>query len=299
MSRILSEGQFELDGDLFMVSRNERPQPFSVTDLDTGTSESRTQDADRPLGDGRMFGRDYHGAPTWTFTLAVNDADDTSIDNMGALKAKWRNDAVRREPGATQVLRYCLKGRVRRVYGRGRKCEPANLRQGLIDGVFLPALAEFDLIDPLVYDDAEVALSLDLVTDAGPGVEWPITWPVTWGAPAGLRQGVVNVGGEVSTPFVVTVTGPTSGKALSPYVAGPGWWVELPGLELAYNQQLVIDTRAHTVKVDGVSVAGLLSRRSSLTARLAPGSQELLFGATDPTNTARAVVSWRPAHASL
>ena len=298
MSRALTEGQFELDGDLFLVSKHERGEPFHVQDLDTGTSDPRTQDADRPLGDGRMFGADFYSAPTWTFTLWVQDETDPALDHMGVLKAAWQNRALRRTPGATQVLRYTLKGRTRRVYGRGRKCEPANVRQGVNFG-FLPALAEFDLVDPLTYDDAEVALSLDLVTDAGPGITWPITWPVTWGAPAGLRQGVVNVAGEEPTPFTVTVTGPTSGKALSPYVAGPGWWVELPGLELAYNQQLVIDTRAHTVKVDGVSVAGFLSRRSSLTARLAPGSQELLFGATDPTNTARAVVSWRPAHASL
>ncbi len=295
--RVLDDGQFELDGRILMAARRSDPTTVHIQDL-SRAKDVRTQDADDPVDDGVRFGRDYIGASTWTFTFAIRGRTAAeSFDAVDQLEAAWRPYGIRRTPGAKSVLRYRLNGRTRRVYGRGRKFDPAD-KQGLVNGVFLPAIGEFTA-EPFTYDDQEASLNLGLVTDPGEGLTWPITFPITFGAQAGLRQGVTNVAGEAETPFRVEITGPVTGHATSPTIRGRGWWIELPGLKINYDERVVIDTRARTVTKGGTSVARFLSRRSSLSARLMPGSQELVFGCTDPTNTAAARVFWRPAHYSL
>lgn len=291
----LQPGQFALSGVAFG-----RRCPMVVTSFEPGEPEERNQDADNPVSDGVMVGIDRLGGATWTFELATNRADMAGARaSAREFAAAWRKGKAS-APGVLVPLRYRLADTddTFRVYGRpGRYAGPNGdvvMRQGAARIV-----CEFRVSDPLAYDDAQASLSLSLVTDGGTGTVLPVTLPTVLGVPDGLRQGVVNVAGDAGTPMLIEITGPVTGTASSPSVRGPGWRVELPGLEVAYDETVVIDTRARTVTKNGVSVAGFLSRKSSLAARLMPGSQELVFGCTDSTNTARATVLWRPAYWSL
>lgn len=296
--RSLQDAQYELDNNLLFVGhRADNASIIGISDLDTGTADVRDGDSEaNPAADGRRFGRGYRDAPTWTFTFSVRGA--TPADSAQAvedLRAAWRADSVRSRPGATSVLRYQLHGRDRRVYGRGGNFSD-TLRQGLTTKVY-PALGEFNLEEPLCFDDAEQQLPLDLLTHESGGITLPATFPWTWGSTSSERQGQVTVGGNAATPFRVVITGPLTGSLTSPYIKSKGWRMDFPGLTVAYDQTLEIDTRLHTAKLNGVTVAGKMSRKSSLRTRLATGTQEVVFGCTDPTNSSRATIYWRPAYA--
>ncbi len=290
----LKDGQFELDGLVFGYGTD-----VLVSTLDPGDPAERDEDAENPTGNGVFMGHDRLGSQTWTFDLATDCKDMRSAQSAARKFAGvWRR-AKRLRPGETMTLRYRAVGcETFRVVGRPRKFAgpsgDALMRLG--NGKMA---AEFVLSEPVTFDDEEDSLHLGLVTDPGGTLTWPITFPITFGATPGQRQGIVNVAGEAETPFRAVISGPITGKAVSPVIKGRGWRIELPGLEVHYDETVEIDTRARTVSKNGVSVVHFLSRRSDLSARLMPGSQELVFTTTDPTNTAAARMYWRAAHWSL
>lgn len=294
MVAALADSQFELDGFLFGMGT-----PLVVRTLDPGTAEEINQDENDPVGDGVLPGRDRLGGQTWTFELTTNCRDQRSASAAARqLSGVWRR-GKRLRPGETMTLRYRTRGGdTYRVVGRPRKFAGPNGDVLMVQGAG-KIVCEFLLTMPLMFDDVEASLDLGLVTTPGAGLVWPITFPITFGAAAGSRQGIVDVGGEEPTPFRVEIHGPVTGRATSPFVSGNGWRVELPGLQVAYDETVVVDMAAHTVTKNGVSVTKYLSRASTLSARLMPGGQEIVFGATDPTNTSVARFFWRPAHSSI
>ena len=72
-----------------------------------------------------------------------------------------------------------------------------------------------------------------------------------------------------------------------------GWEIALTG-SVAYDQTIIVDTMAQTVtrQSDGASFAHALTYSSDLSARLAPGAQEVVFSGLDVTNTASVDVRW-------
>jgi hypothetical protein len=160
-----------------------------------------------------------------------------------------------------------------------------------------PVVIDFALTDPVVYADALESLELSLVQDTDGGAVWPVTWPVVWGASSVARQGLVFVDGDARVPFRVVVVGPVTGQCSDITVTGPGWAVDVPG-PVAFDEQLVVDTRSMTATIGGRHGVEL-SRRTRLNARLAPGQSELTFSCADATRTATATVSWRPGWHSL
>src|SRR5699024_2069484 len=72
-----------------------------------------------------------------------------------------------------------------------------------------------------------------------------------------------------------------------------GWRIAL-NTSIAYDQTIVVDTMAQTVtrESDGASFAHVLTYDSDLSARLAPGGQEVVFSGRDTTNTASVDVEW-------
>lgn len=271
--------------------------PVRVLSWEPGTATWRRQRHERAHGHGDLVGRDWHAPRLWSFTLeATGGAGADRLDIAEALTTAWAA-ADRRGPGQLSVLSYGLPGRRRRVYGRPADITPVEVWDAL-HGPGWRFVADFELVDPVVYSDDADTLTLELAAPATGGATWPMVWPTTWNRSTTARAGIVRVDGTAEVPFTIEVRGPVSGVASDLHLSGPGWQIDLD-VSVAYDQTVLIDTRAMTATRNGASVAGALSRRSRLSARLRPGDQEIHFTANDPTNTARATVTWRSGWRSL
>lgn len=63
-----------------------------IQEFDPGDTEITVNDANIPMGDGVMVGRDFLGGKTWGFTLATNRADVEGARRTAAqLGAVWRS----------------------------------------------------------------------------------------------------------------------------------------------------------------------------------------------------------------
>lgn len=288
----LTEGEWELDGFVFGGWSSIRIMESGV---DYGSSDVRVQDVDNSASDGSTFGRDFLTGPEWALTLGVLDGLDVwSV--VAPLQVAWRADAVRSTPGALSVLRHCRNGVTYRAYGRGRKF--GVIPESVADPEFQQVSATFKLAGPeqcIETPAGAASLTVRLVESANAGEGFPVPAPVSWAgsAPSLSGHGVVTVGGVLPASFRVTVKGPVTGSLTGVFLAGNGWEFATSA-PVPAGQNLVLDTRTQSVTVNGRSIAGTLSRKSRLTARLAPGAQQVTFNGSDPSNTSTATFSWYP-----
>lgn len=282
----LKHGEFELDGYLFSGSTS---APLYVVGMGTGVAGTRTQDADNPVGDGRVFGRDYLSGPTWAFDFRAGPGGvDAALSALAGVTKAWRS--APRDPGDESVLRYGVGDRTRRVYGRARQfSQDPNLLYAL---GYSMAVGEFDVADHWHYADTAQQLTVTLIPGDAGGLVSPLVSPLTTVA-GGQRQGLVSVTGDAPAPMEITFRGPVT----NPKASSTGWQVAL-NTTIAYDQTVTVDTRRGTVlRNDGASLGGTLSRHTYLPeARLHPGSREIVFAGTDATGTASCTVAWRPTY---
>ncbi|MFC3299644.1 hypothetical protein FJV46_10715 [Arthrobacter agilis] len=284
----LLHGDFELDG---YVIGGDRDRPVYIKSFLPGRSDVRSQDFDNPVGDGRLFGRDAALGSTWSFSFGMaSESSAASLAALNSLSAAWKY--VHREPGAESVLRYKVGGRVRRVYGRARHFD-YDPNYVFFTG-YAVASGEFVTSDAVHYEDALRSVSVGLLAEVSGSQPLPSALPFTF-APGGPRSGIIqDVGGDAPAPVEVTFAGPVTG----PSATIGGQLVALPGLTLAFDQSVTVNTRTMTVtRNDGASLAGALSRRTYLEdVRLQPGLSEVVYSGSDLTGTSRCTVAWRPAH---
>lgn len=287
------DGEFELDGVRW---GGRRSAALLVEDFTPEGAEIENQDAQRPGGHGLLAGRDMLGGASWSWDVSTNHRDgQAALAEARALAAVWRSYV--NDPHRLAVLRHKAGGEVRRVYGRPRRFAPPRWDILTVQGRGRIVM-DFQLTDPLIYDDTPSVLELALTGTSGEGVRWPVTFPFVWGSAPGRRDGEVIVGGRADVPFTLTFHGPSSGTASAFWAQGPGWRVDL-STTLAWDQSATVDTRTSTVtRSDGRSLAGD-ARGRFLTARLQPGAQEIAWGATDPTNTASMTLTHHAGYHSL
>ncbi|OMH30658.1 hypothetical protein [Tersicoccus sp. Bi-70] len=268
-----------------------------VTGFDPGAADVRDGDAPRPQRDGVLTGRDYLGGATWAFDIITNTRTlGTALAAAAALEAAWKDRKVRLSPLAAVPLSYEMDGRWRRVYGRpGKFVGPTGTVRALQGGGSVTA--DFRVTNPLSFDDDLSSVTLTIVPASTGGLEAPLVAPLSTVRSSAPRAGLVVNTGDAPSPLGVTFYGPVT----DPWVrAAAGWEVGLTG-SLAYDQAVTVDPLAGTVtRQDGAPALGMLTRATRLSGtELAPGVNELTFGGTDPTGTARAVLSWRNAHYSI
>lgn len=292
---VLTIGQFDLDGYTFGGEQD----AVLVTPggFDPGVTGWRTQDAENPVGDNYLFGRDRLTPGTWGFTLQTNKEDELgALGAMEKMAVKWRADNIRSTPGAVSTLRYNLGGATRRVYGRPRRWAP-SIDTGLWRGVN-SIVADFQLADTFYYADASRNIDMSILPGSTSGLKGPLTGKLSTLLAGERARSVADIGGTAPAPFVAVIYGPIQ----NPWLSEDGWKLEL-NATLAYDQYVVIDTRpwANTVlRSDGASLAGALSRTSRLsTARLKPGGANLRFGGKDATGTSHVAIAWRPTYYSI
>lgn len=286
----LSEGQWQLDNSpVFGLG-----SPYRVLLPEVGEVDIETQDAAMPRADGRRFGRDRAAGRTLTFDLLVSDA--TAVrDTCDALAACWQRAEVRQTPGATSVLRYCVGGRTRRVYGRGRKF--VAIQEYVHQGV-MPVTATFVTADPYFYADEPTQTTVTLIPpDSQAGVTVPFTVPFSLVGPS-TSQGDITVGGTVPAPITLRIHGPVS----DPTVTFLGQWhITLRG-SLAADDWVEVDPFHRTVLTRfGKNWAGKFTAESQHLPdmKLTPGAATVVLRGTDPTGTASLDVLWRDTYASF
>lgn len=280
----LADRQWSLDGLVMGPGTRYNVQRFAVSGGDY-----RNQDAARPGYDGDRHGRDTRGGRT--ITLDLNTDAYTEAEGLAwarTLSAAWDAEAVRREPGDYQVLRWRRGQRVMRVYGRSRDFLPDH---GMDWTGNVGATATFRTLEPRVYDDAGLTEQVPIVPDQVGGLVGSLVGDLVASGEGVGERGFV-VGGDVETWAAVAIYGPI----VNPRVEFTDQWsVALTG-SLGRDEFVLIDPTPwggpDVRHSSGANWAGRLTAASRPLPemKLAPGVHVAALTGTDPTGTAVAVV---------
>lgn len=286
------DGQIEVDGLLMGPGTRHAV----ATPQWTGAAV-RDAPSERPRGDGQRWGRGYRAGRSVTIDIITDcytEAD--GLDAAAELGATWDAAQVRSVPGAVSVMRFAQAGRVRRVYGRTGKLDPANT--GIDWTGWVGHQAEFVTVDQFFYDDASVQTVVPFIPTALGGLVGPQTggWLATT---RGVASGRVAVGGSAPAWLTWTVRGPI----VNPTIEVLGRWSATLQMTLAYDQSVTVDPTPWARSVrrnDGASFAGAFTADSARLSRMqvSPGVNEVLLRGTDPTGTSSLTTTVRAAHAS-
>ena len=285
---------FELGGITF--GGDEQVQ---VAQFDPGSGSTRVQDAEVPMGDGVMMGRDFHSAPTWMFDFYTNVWDWSEAMCLAEdVAAVWSGDEVRETPGAVMPLRYLMAGRWRRVYGRPRNFSPPD--GGLFSKLGRAEFAgSFATVDRLHYEDEEQSASADMIPTTLGGFIAPFVAPIDFESPLdGYTPRGLVVGGKARVGVAVEVVGPVT----DPWVEVTGQWRAQFVGTLNAGETFVLDTRPwmRTILKNGSPATGALSHSTMVQdVKLSPGAHSMSFGGLGAAGSARATIKWRNAYYSL
>lgn len=298
MNTILKDHQHELGG--VVIGTGTAVVIASIEGL--GRPDVRSADVDPPHSDGIWLGADYYNGRTVRIDAAIKAPGDqaAALDILGALQSLHDDPTLRLTGGATTELRLKFPGRdVRVLKGRLRKVE-ADLST-LVHG-WVPLDIEFLAADPLYYSDSQQSTTLQLGMISEGGFTAPVVAPIVVNpGPGGLtRPGWIHVDGVAPTWPVLRIDGPCANPLITHVETGrtlqlntviePGDWIG-------------IDTRPtwrSVMRRNGGNAAPALTAASRIDRfSLPPGRSELRWQATDPTNTARLTVTWRPAWPTL
>ena len=269
-----------------------------LTGFDPGTESVETSDLNNPVFDDTYAGVDMFRAPTWTFTIDVKGRTAAEVlERVDQVKRVWRNPAWAKKGGELAELRYTLAGRDRVVYGRPRRfaCNPTvTSRLG-----YAVITADFQLMDPLIYDHRWQNVRLDMVPAAMRGLKEPLVEPLSTGG-FSQRQGVIGeVGGTAPTPFMIDITAGSGGLIANPFVSINNNRYEFV-TEVREGRSLRIDSRRGTASISGSNRLSTMRKRTRLkSVRLPNGAVEVSFGGVNPALDAHATFWWRPAYYSL
>lgn len=255
-------------------------------------SDITDQDADRPRGDGLLFGSDYRGGTLITFDVKIDGKDEQDAnDLLQSFGQAWRADYVRAQPGRMASLT-AHTGRT--VFGRPRRFQP---NYELTPFGLTVVTCDFQAADDLWYG-AENITTIKLIPDLGGGVVAPLASPVSTTASSDRSQ-VIRVGGTAATWPVIKIQGPIT----NPEVEVLGQFKLAFNLRLESDQTLTIDTRpwARSITRNGANVSGSLRASGSRLsdASLTPGIYDVALRGISDLGTAQTQFIWRDAFPSM
>src|SRR5690606_25317417 len=207
----LTDRQFEIDGFVFGWRA---PSRIGISDVDFGSPEARTNDFDRPRLDGQRFGREYRSGRLITLELVTLHTGEQALDDLERFLEAWNAAAVRDSPGDMSVLRYNVRGRTRRVYGRPREVEleTADYHLGKI-----VITAQFMTEGPYFYGDEPEQTTVGIAPGITGGFVFPLSFPASTIGMGERREGVVNPS-RLPAPAVFDIHGPIE----NPIIEIPG-----------------------------------------------------------------------------
>lgn len=286
--------QFELDGVVFG-----KGAPISIDGedgFDRGTDEVFDQDVYLEGTESIAFGRDTNSPSLWTFQMHTDTARfaDEALRDVALLEKAWRDSNIRLASQEVSTLRYMVGNRVRRVFGRPRRWA-ASTDQGLMSG-YSKIVADFQRADRYYYGDEEFSVDVTATPAVPGGFYTPITFPLTTIA-GSSREGTIlgDNDGTTPSPFKVTFYGPESGSASDVRLRAGDWEIGLRG-ELGTDEMFEISTYPFGPRAkrngDQTTAGWIVSNRALRDVRIPLEGDTLWFDVTDPTGTARCVVSW-------
>ena len=151
---------------------------------------------------------------------------------------------------------------------------------------------QFKATDPRLYNADASSVTTQLATSAGSGLAFPLGWPADFGPlPAGGQLAATNIGSASTWPVFI-LNGPLTGPVITELATGRQIRFASTFV-IAAGQQVVIDTDARTVLLNGVS------RRDQVTAAQwfpIGGGQTVQIGFTAAlAETGLLTVQWRDA----
>ena len=263
---------------------------------DLGDAAIAAADVARPRADGVAFGVDFRGGRTISVEVGiVRPSEAETLAAVERLARLWRADEVRSTPGATATLIARHGDRERLVYGRPRRFAQNidHVREGLA-----AVVCDFTAADDCFYSVSESSGTVVLVPPPSGGLIAPLSSPLATTESSDRSMGI-TVGGSLPAWPVIEIEGPIT----NPVIDVVGLWRMEFRLTLAEGSTLVVDTRpwARTIKRDGASVPGVISRTSTRLSKasLPPGSYEVALRGTSQTGSASARLSWRDTFPTL
>lgn len=154
--------------------------------------------------------------------------------------------------------------------------------------------------DPRRYG-APVTVTLALPATSG-GLSWPISWPISWPATVSYGDAALPGGGDIASPLVITLYGPTSGAVpldhpLITLTDPDGTTVHtlLYADTIGVGDYLTIDCEARSVLYNGTSNRRTLLQVVNGWPTAPVGGGQVSFRASTYDATSQAVVTYRPA----
>lgn len=257
---------------------------YSVRGLDSATYRTTSKDTEGQ--DGSTIEAEFESSRTITLTgTIITSAGSTLEPLLDQLKANFAPSTVYqpfyfKAPGTVQrqVFCKCISG-FRYDWDASRRTASTKFSVTLQAG------------DPIIYGIVLNTTGGGLVTGAVPGFSFPFSFPFSFGASV-VTPGsftVVN-GGNRPAPFTATVTGTAINPSLRHETLGRT--VAL-GLTIATGSTLSLDFAKRTSTLDGVNVAGKVTKEGWFL--LQPGTNGLRFLAdtASASITINAYDAWR------
>lgn len=243
----------------------------------------RTSDAPRAADHGVWRGIDVLDRRVVQLDFAIIAKDNpTLFADVAQAEAAF-------QPQLSTELPLLLFGSTRLVYCRCRRRDiPYDASIKRRTGTMT---VELHAADPRVYDANQTTLLISPPIGAT-GAAWPWTFPLSWGGAATTGSASVTNTGNFETRPVITIKGPCT----NPTISNQSLMATLTfNITLAGVDQLVIDTDARSVVLNGTA-----SRRATLVTgstwwTLPPGTSTLAFGAQSTSSGCMATVTYRNA----
>lgn len=297
----LNEWVLDYTGTSFSFGTLASDYPLRVQ-VDVSDVARRTQDADHPNSDGRLFGRDLLGGFSLTFDGVILPEYPltgypwrTSMDMYSAFAAAWRADVIRKTPGAYATLTNLDRNKL--VYGRPRKIAEKLTRARKGEVGFL---ATFETNGPDVYSAEERIAVINPVPPAAGGVSSPIEAPWSTQTNADETSPLINEGDTETWP-IIQMRGPGAGHSISLLDGSTKLWTLSVPDGLKADEIITIDTRPwhRSVLVNGRPGMGRIRGTQLEKCMIPVGEFDAVFKVNDRTGVADAALRWRDAFASI
>lgn len=259
------------------------------------TTDMRFDRTDRLGRDGQMAGTDLISKSVWDFTLHTNQqTEDEALAFASAWQRAWRDPDVR-DGTKTVPLEYSRNRQDWfRVFGRPTLFTGPELDVFTVQGRGVLDL-QFEQLDPLHYSENKETATLYVAPGASGGLTVPVSFPIEMAGSGGVRDLWATNSGDNPAPVIMQFNGPLA----NPVVALQGHWRFALTGTLQWDEFLVVDARARTIKVHSKTNGSERSayswiRKGSRFSDLIipPGQHALSFEGTDDTATASVNVSW-------
>lgn len=272
-------------GDVVLDATPGSTEPYRLLTFEGLERQLRSQDQDRPLDHGSVFGTDYMTGRTLTLEIMVVATAATLQSTLDTLSAEWApilntTPLAMKFPGVEERF---VRGRPRRF-----SVDPSTWGLG-----YVKAIAEFVAPTPYIFGTQRTGGTtpmdqtiggLTFTADTYPshpgagGLEFTAdTYPshpgaggLTFTTAVGTGSLLLTNNGGYAAPWEILLSGPLTGPSIQH--AGTGQRIALSG-NLAVNESLLLKSEDHTVTMGGANRYSLLSEAEWFD--LAPGDNTI------------------------